>query len=297
MNDNTYSGFIALVGRPNVGKSTLLNKLIGQKLSITSKKPQTTRHRILGIDTCENYQLVYLDSPGIHLSQKKAINQYMNQAVFSVIYDADVVVLIIEALKWTDLEDNIINKFSEVKVPVILCVNKVDKVKEKESLLPFIDKVKEKYAFREILLISAKHGQAVDALKTQLKHYLPAGPFYYQEDAVTDRPMRFIVSEMVREKVFRLCGQELPYGVTVDIEQFKVESPKLTRISALIYVDKESHKRMIIGHKGEKLKQIGQAARQEIETLLETKVFLQLWCKVKSGWADNEKALSSLGYD
>lgn len=301
---NTRCGYVAIIGRPNVGKSTLLNRLLSQKVSITSRKPQTTRHRILGIHTLNNdsidntapCQLIYVDTPGIHDGGKMALHRYMNKTAFQVIWDVDVVVFVVEALRWTPADQTVLEQLIELKVPVILAVNKVDLVKDKKELLPYLEKITTYRPFDCIIPISGKHGTQVEALEEKLRTMMPESPFFYSADQVTDKSSAFMASEFIREKIFRLCGEELPYGVTVEIEKFK-EEEKLIHIAGLILVDKESHKRMIIGKKGAKLKDIGMQARQDMEKNLGKKVFLQLWVKVKTGWADDERGLRSLGYD
>lgn len=292
----TKSGFIALLGRPNVGKSTLLNQFVGQKVSITSKKPQTTRHQILGIHTDSQHQLIFIDTPGIHLNHKKALNRYMNKAALTTIKDVDIVLFMVEALKFTEEDKFVLQELKETKSPVFLIINKVDEVKEKDKLLPFIEKLSAEKGFAHIFPISALKGGQIASLKKALYENVPAGPFYYMEDQITNRSMRFLASEIVREKVFRNLGQEVPYSSTVVIDLFQKKPNGVIHIAATIFVDRESHKRMIIGDKGEKLKQIGTSARSDLEKLCESKVYLQLWCKVKSGWFDSERALQGLGY-
>ncbi len=295
MTKETYSGYIALIGRPNVGKSTLLNRLLGQKLAITSKKPQTTRHRILGINTQDKHQLIYVDTPGIHLNGKKAVNRLMNKASYYAIEDVDLAVFLVEAGQFNDEDELALSKLKKANIPVILAINKVDKFKDKSQLLPFIEKLQQKHDFSEIIPISAKNKINLDSLESHLCALLPQGPHFYEKSQLTDRSERFIVSEYIREKVFRTLGQELPYGATVVIEKMQTEN-NLSHICALILVDKDSHKRMIIGKGGHKLKTIGQTARFDIEKMLNRKVFLELWVKVKSGWADNNRMLQELGY-
>lgn len=279
-----------------MGKSTLLNRLLGQKLSITSKKAQTTRHRILGINNKDNHQLVYVDTPGIHETGSKAMNKIMNKSATMTMLDVDVVVFLMNAFKFSKEDEFVLEKLRRVNVPVILAINKVDKLKDPTTLLPMIESMRHKYDFIDIMPISAKSGSNVDVLESRLCELMPEGEHLFYADQLTDRPVKFVVSEFVREKVFRLLGDELPYSVTVDIE--KIEQTKdLCKIAALILVDKDNHKRMIIGAKGSKLKAIGQAARVEIEKLVDTKVFLQLWVKVKQGWSDDIRVLKQLGYD
>lgn len=292
----SYCGYIALVGRPNVGKSTLLNRILQQKLSITSKKPQTTRHSILGIESLGDYQYVYVDTPGIHLGSKKAMNRMMNKTAITVLRDVDVIAFLVDGTHWDEEDEYVLKLIKESKMPCILVINKVDKIADKAQLLPWIEAMNQKHDFVAIIPISAKTGAQVSALQEALTPFMPEGPHLFPDDQATDRPVRFLCAELLREKIFRFCGQELPYSVTVDIESFK-EEEKLVRINALILVDKENHKRMIIGDKGQKLKEMATGARLDMEKLLGKKVFLQCWCKVKAGWSDDERILKQLGYD
>lgn len=294
--EKTYCGFVAIVGRPNVGKSTLLNKLLGQKVSITSRKPQTTRHRILGIDTQGAYQTVFVDTPGLHIEEKRAINRLMNRAATSSLGDVEMVVFVVDGTQWTDDDEMVLNKLRHVRCPVVLAVNKVDNIKDKEVLLPHLQWLVQKGNFAEILPISATKGTNVDKIREMARQLLPEGQHYFPEDYITDRSSRFMASEIVREKLMRFMGEELPYSVTVEIERFKVEEDGLFHINALILVEREGQKKMVIGNKGEKLKVIGTEARLDMERLFGQRVFLELWVKVKSGWADDERALRSLGY-
>lgn len=291
----THCGFVAIVGRPNVGKSTLLNRILGQKLSITSKRPQTTRHQIFGIKTLDNKQFVYVDTPGLHLKEHKAINRYMNKAASSSLKDVDVVVFIVDRTKWTDEDDLVLSKVIRAKAPVILAVNKVDQTKDKQALLPHLQVLSEKHAFTEIIPISAKQGHNVEALESLIETHLPESIHYYPEDQITDKSSRFLAAELVREKLMRQLGEELPYSVTVEIEEFKREK-KVLHISALILVERSGQKKIVIGDKGEQIKIIGRDARKDMEKLFDSKVMLNLWVKVKSGWSDDERALRSLGY-
>ena len=294
--EQTYCGFVAIVGRPNVGKSTLLNKLLGQKVSITSRKPQTTRHRILGIDTQGAYQTVFVDTPGLHIEEKRAINRLMNRAATSSLGDVEMVVFVVDGTQWTDDDEMVLNKLRHVRCPVVLAVNKVDNIKDKEVLLPHLQWLAQKGNFAEILPISATKGTNVDKIREMARQLLPEGQHYFPEDYITDRSSRFMASEIVREKLMRFMGEDLPYSVTVEIERFKVEEDGLFHINALILVEREGQKKMVIGNKGEKLKVIGTEARLDMERLFGQRVFLELWVKVKSGWADDERALRSLGY-
>lgn len=292
----SYCGYIALVGRPNVGKSTLLNQILGQKLSITSKKPQTTRHSILGIRTEGEYQFVYVDTPGIHQGNKKAMNRMMNKTAISVLRDVDVVAFVVDGTHWQEEDEYVLDLIKQSKMPCMLVVNKVDKIVDKDQLLPWMEEMSKRHDFAAIIPISAKTGVQVDELQAKLQGYLPEGPHLFPDDQFTDRSIKFLCAELLREKIFRFCGQELPYSVTVDIESFKDEG-ELVRIHALILVDKDNHKRMIIGDKGQKLKEMATSARLDMEKMLGKKVFLQCWCKVKSGWADDDRMLKQLGYD
>ncbi len=289
-------GYIAIIGRPNVGKSTLLNRILGMKLSITSRKPQTTRHQILGVKTTDEGQYIYVDTPGIHSGGKKAINRYMNKAASSVVHDVDVVLFLVQSLKWTDEDQMVLNKLEHISVPVILVVNKVDVVDNKDELLPFLQEISEKYNFTRVVPVSARKGNNVDQLEQAVLEFLPENPPFFSEDQLTDRSERFLAAELIREKLVRELGNELPYQTTVEIERYK-EKEKITEIHAVILVETKGQKAIIIGQKGARLKSIGTKARIDMEKLLGQKVFLQLWVKIKAGWSDNESALRSLGYD
>lgn len=296
MAETTRCGFVAIVGRPNVGKSTLLNQVLGQKLSITSRKPQTTRHQILGIKTEGHDQVIYVDTPGLHKDDKgKALNRYMNQAASDALRYVDLVVVLVDRTKWTEEDDIVLEKLKYVKCPVILVVNKVDQLKQKDELLPQIESIAAKRDFIAIMPMSAKQGHNVDALEKLVSEHLPEGPHHYPEDQITDRSSRFVVAEIVREKLMRNLGEEVPYGITVEIEAFEHDGQLLT-ISALILVERDGQKRIVIGDKGSVLKTIGRDARIDIEKMFECKVMLNLWVKVRRGWSDDERALRSLGY-
>ncbi len=292
----SYCGYIALVGRPNVGKSTLLNRLIGQKLSITSKKPQTTRHRILGVQTDADYQFVYVDTPGIHQGNKKAMNQMMNKTAMNVLHDVDVIVFVTDGTHWTDEDEYVLSLIQQTEIPCVLVCNKVDKIRDKAPLLPWLDDMQKRHTFIQMIPLSAKTGLQVDTLENCLKTLLPESPFFFPEDQLTDRSNRFLCAELLREKIFRQCGQELPYATSVEIESYADEE-NLIRIHALIWVDKDSHKRMVIGEKGAKLKTMASEARLDMERLLGKKVFLKCWCKVKTGWSDDVRILRQMGYE
>jgi GTP-binding protein Era len=288
-------GYVALVGRPNVGKSTLLNHILGQKLSITSRKPQTTRHRLLGIKTTDTAQVIYVDTPGIHQKAGKAINRYMNRAATSTIEDVHVVIFIVEAMKWTDEDEMVLTRIKQSKVPAILAVNKVDRLDDKEQLLPFLQELSAKHDFKDIIPVSALKNINVAQLEGLIETYLDISDPFYPEDQITDRSSRFLAAEIVREKLMRTLGQELPYNITVEIEQFKEEGERLL-INALIWVERDNQKAIVIGKKGQQLKKIGTQARQDMQKLFDSKVHLELWVKVKEGWSDDERALQSLGY-
>ena len=298
MTETTFkSGYVAIIGRPNVGKSTLINRVLGQKLCITSRRPQTTRHRILGIKTEESSQLVYVDTPGLHTDGKRAMNRYLNRAAASSIDDVDVILFVVDGLNWTDDDEQVLERLkSNATAPVILVLNKVDKLSDKAMLLPQIEKVTQEYTFAKVLPISARKGINVDELETEIKQLVPEGELIFPEDQFTDRSSRFLAAELVREKLFRQLGQELPYSLTVEIEQYKQED-ELIRISAVIYVERSGQKSIVIGKKGELLKAVGREARIEMEGLFDSKVFLELWVKVRDGWSDNERMLKNLGYN
>jgi GTP-binding protein Era len=294
--EQKYCGLIAIVGRPNVGKSTLLNTLLGQKVSITSLKPQTTRHRILGILSEKNHQAVLVDTPGLHSEEKRAINRLMNRAASSTLAEVETIIFLVEGTHWTSDDEMVLTKIKNSGAPCVLVVNKIDNIQDRDSLLPHLQKLGAMHNFADIVPISASKGDNVDAIKDICLKALPEGDFWFPEDYITDRSSRFMASEIVREKLIRFTGDELPYSTTVDIEQFKVDEKGILHINALILVERSSQKRMVIGNKGEKLKVIGQEARRDMQTLFDRKVFLETWVKVKSGWADDERALRSLGY-
>ncbi|OUR62518.1 GTPase Era [Colwellia sp. 39_35_sub15_T18] len=295
-NDTTHAGLIAIVGRPNVGKSTLLNAMLGQKISITSRKPQTTRHRILGILTEANKQAVLVDTPGLHTEEKRAINRLMNRAAASSIAEVELIVFLVEGTHWTTDDDLVLSKVKKSGSPCILVVNKIDNIADKDDLLPHLQKLGTMHNFTDIVPISASKGHGVETITKLCLDSLPESDFWFPEDHITDRSSRFMASEIIREKIIRFTGDELPYSTTVEIEQFKMDDKGIIHINALVLVERESQKRMVIGNKGERLKTIGQEARRDMENLFDAKVFLETWVKVKSGWADDERALRSLGY-
>ncbi len=290
-----HCGLVAIVGRPNVGKSTLLNHILGQKLSITSRKPQTTRHRLLGIKTTDNAQVVFVDTPGLHLGVDKALNRYMNKTVSSVIKDVDLILFMIDASKWTAEDEKVLENIRNSSAPAFLLINKTDKINDKEKLLPFMEKLMAMYEFDEIIPISALKNKGIDQLESLVIRSLPLGTYLFPEDQLTDKNSRFLAAEFVREKITRQMGDELPYEVNVEIEEFKTVKGVL-HISALILVEREGQKKILIGKNGSRLKLIGTEARKEMEQLFDAKVMLNLWVKVKSGWSDDERALRSLGY-
>lgn len=294
-NPSFHTGFVAIVGRPNVGKSTLLNHLVGQKISITSRKAQTTRHRIHGVLTEEGAQFVFVDTPGFQKKHLNALNQAMNRTVTQALADVDVVLYVLEAGRF-DSRDALVLELLPKNRPVILVANKVDAIEDKERLLPFLQEMSGRYPFAAIVPVSAEKGTQLDGLLQEIRAQLPEGEPIFGEDDITDRSERFLAAEIVREKVFRQSGEEIPYGITVEIERFE-EVGALRRIFAAIIVDKESQKAILIGKKGEKLKRIGTDARKDMERLFDGKVYLELWVKVKHGWADDERALKSLGYE
>ncbi|MCK0106026.1 GTPase Era [Marinobacter sp. S0848L] len=293
-NPDSRCGFVAIVGRPNVGKSTLLNHILGQKLSITSRKPQTTRHQVLGIKTEGDVQAIYVDTPGMHEEEPRAINRYMNKAATSALVDVDVVVFVVDQMNWTTADEMVLEKLERLKCPVILAINKVDKLEKRELMLPHLETLAAKRDFAEIIPLSALRETNLEPLEEAVGRFLPQSVHFYPDDQITDRSQRFMASEMVREKITRQLGAELPYSVAVEIEEFKQQG-KTLHISALILVERDGQRKIIIGDKGARLRQIGQEARIDMERMFDTKVMLKLWVKVKRGWADSDRALKSLG--
>ena len=289
-------GLVAIVGRPNVGKSTLLNALVGQKVSITSAKAQTTRHRITGIRTVDEAQFVFVDTPGFQTKHAAALNRTLNRTVTGVLSDVDVVLFVVEAGRFGLDDAKVLALMQGSGKPVFLIANKLDTVVRRADLAPWLKGMQERHAFAEFVPLTAKKDADVQRLLGIIKPYLPEQPWFHEEDALTDRSEKFLASEIIREKLFRLTGDELPYTSTVVIDEFKEEG-NLRRISASIVVERESHKGIVIGNGGERLKRIGSEARQELEPLLDAKVFLELWVKVRSGWADDEAHLRSYGYE
>lgn len=293
--DGFRCGYLAIVGRPNVGKSTLLNRLVGQKISIVSRKAQTTRHKINGVLTTKTHQFIFVDTPGFQTKHKNALNRLMNRSVTQALQEVDVVLLVIEAGRFGDADRRILPMLPAEK-PVILVINKIDRLADKAVLLPLIAETAKAHHFAEIVPVSAERGLGGDELLAAAGRYLPPARPMFGEDELTDRSERFLAAEFLREKLFRRLGEELPYGMAVEIERFETEGA-LRRIHAAIIVDKPGHKGIVIGKGGEQLKAIASEARRELETLFGGKVFLEVWVKVKGGWADDERALKSLGYD
>ncbi|WP_290647701.1 GTPase Era [Aquisalimonas sp.] len=289
-------GYVGLVGRPNVGKSTLLNRLLGMKLSIVSRRPQTTRHRILGVHTHGNTQLIYVDTPGLHGKQKKALNRYLNRSAVAALRDVDVVVMLVEPGRWLEDDELVLEHVRQVDRPVIAVVNKVDLVPRKEALLPYLKELSGRFAFSEIVPLSATKGQNVESLQEAIRGYVPESVFYFPQDQVTDRSQRFLVAELIREQLMRTLGQEIPYSTSVEVEAFE-ESKSLVRIAAVIWVERDGQKAIVIGQGGRQLKLIGQNARRHIEQFMGKQAHVELWVKVREGWADDERAMKSLGYD
>lgn len=294
-NPPSRCGYVAIVGRPNVGKSTLLNHVLGQKICITSRKPQTTRHNMLGIKTEGSNQIIFVDTPGLHAGEEKAINRYMNRAAISSTRDVDVVVFVVERARWTEGDELVAQKLRGLKCPLIIAVNKVDQLEDKAELLPQLQALSERFPDAEVVPLSALRASNLQALEDVIIERLPEGVHFFEEDQITDRSSRFLAAEIIREKVMRQLGAEIPYSVTVEVEEFEQEG-KILHISAAILVERDGQKRILIGTKGERIKQIGQQARLDMERLFDSKVMLNLWVKVKSGWSDDERALRSLGY-
>ncbi|NJO17264.1 MAG: GTPase Era [Thioploca sp.] len=290
-----HCGYVALVGRPNVGKSTLLNRLLGQKISITSRKPQTTRHRLLGIKTIDHHQIIYVDTPGLHQYKLNAMNRYLNRAAMISMEGVDVIVWLVEVRTWTEEDNYVLKVLEHIQVPVILAINKVDKLKDKTLLLPYLQEIAHKRLWVEVFPISARKGNNLVELEGKIINLLPINSPVFPTEQITDRSERFLAAELIREKLTRRLGAELPYRLTVQIEHF-ANQEHFTHISAIIWVERPGQKVIVIGKQGSVLKAVGQEARQDIETMIAGKVFLQLWVKVKEKWCDDENALRQLGY-
>ena len=292
----TRCGFVAIVGRPNVGKSTLLNAIMGSKVSIVTHKPQTTRHRVLGVHTDGSSQAVFVDTPGLHRKAGKAMNRLMNRAAASALADADLVLFVVDATRWTTEDADVLKRLSAVNAPVIAVLNKIDRVRPKSALLALLAETSDRFDFAEIVPVSAQAKSNIDALLKVIPGYLPESPFLFPEDMRTDRGPEFHAAEVIREKLTLLLHQELPYGLTVQVERFAEEAGR-TVISAIVWVERESQKGMVVGKGGQVLKKVGQAARQEISAVLGRPVHLELWVKVKENWSDSEADLQRLGYE
>jgi GTP-binding protein Era len=296
MSEDTRCGYVAIVGRPNVGKSTLLNHLLGQKLSITSRKPQTTRHQVLGIKTTGNAQILFVDTPGIHGSEERALNRFMNRTASAALAGVDVIVMVVDRGEWRDDDERVLRSCLATGTPLLLAVNKIDLEDSPNAILPSLAELAGRADFAALVPLSALREKNLATLEEEIVKRLPTGRFLFEEDEITDRSTRFLVAEIVREKITRQLGDEIPYATTVEIEEFGEEAG-VVHISALILVERKGQKAILIGHQGSRLRQIGTEARQDIERLVEQKVMLNLWVKVRAGWADDERALRSLGYD
>lgn len=288
-------GYVAVVGRPNVGKSTLVNHILGQKLAITSRKPQTTRHNMLGIKTEGSVQAIYIDTPGLHTGGQTALNRFMNRSALTALRDIDVCVFVVDRMRWTEEDELVFERIRHLKCPILIAVNKADRLDDKSQLLSHLKWLNEKLPQAEIVPVSALHQQNLDTLERLIGERLPENEHFYPEDQITDRSSRFLAAELIREKIMRQLGAELPYQMTVEIEDFKHEG-RILHIHGLILVEREGQKKILIGEKGERIKLIGQEARKDMEALFDNKVMLNLWVKVKKGWSDDERALRSLGY-
>ncbi|MGN6728970.1 MAG: GTPase Era [Rhodanobacteraceae bacterium] len=295
--DTFHCGLVAIVGRPNVGKSTLLNALVGERLSIVTPRPHTTRHRILGVVTKPEGQILYLDTPGMHRQVKRAMNRSLNRAVHAAVAEADLAVQVIEAGRWTDEDESVYAALPGRELPRLLALNKLDRVREKSTLLPFVEKLCRQHAFDEVFWLSAQRNEGIAALEQGILARLPQREPAFGADTFTDRSERFLCAELIREQLMRQLGEELPYATTVEIESFKDREDGLAEIAAVIWVEREGQKAIVIGTGGERLKKIGSAARRSIERLLDRRAYLRLWVKVREGWSDDEAALRQLGYE
>ncbi len=294
--DNFRAGFVAVVGRPNVGKSTLINAIVGRKISIVSRKPQTTRHRILAIHSTAAHQIIFVDTPGIHRNAGKLMNRMMNKTATNALVDADLVLLMCEANRWTEEDQDVLERLRDSKLPAIALLNKIDKVKPREELLAAIAAMADRYTFEDVVPLSATRGENIDALMKLIPGHLPESELLFPEDTITDRSESFRIAELVREKLTIQLRQEVPYGLTVQIERLEQDSHG-TAINAVIWVERDSQKCIVVGKGGAVLKRVGRAARIELKEQMGMPVHLELWVKVKDNWADNEKDLLSLGYE
>ena len=296
MRDEFRCGTATIMGRPNVGKSTLLNRLVGRKVSITASKPQTTRHRISGVLSRDDAQIVFVDTPGIHREQRSAMSRYLNRTARGAIDGVDVIIFMVEALRWTDEDEDVRRGLRESRRPVILVPNKIDRMNARAQLLPYIDRIRDHLEFADIIPISARRPENLDALVNRVRARLPSGPAMFPPDALTDRSERFLAGELIREKLTRKLDQELPYRLAVEIEEFRRER-RLLRIGAVVWVERASQKGIVIGKGGRVLKAVGAEARANMESLFGRRVHLEIWAKARGGWPNDEKVLKSLGYD
>lgn len=294
--DQTRCGYVALVGRPNVGKSTLMNRILGTKVSIVTAKPQTTRQQVAGIKTSEAGQVIYLDTPGIHEAASRALNRHMNRIAHAALREVDLVLFLVEADRWSKQDEYVARALAKVEVPVVLVVNKIDLLPDKTRLMTFLKDKVDSSRFEKVLLVSAKNGNGVAEIEKTVMHYLPFSRPFYDSDQYTDRTERFLAGELIREQLMLRLHQELPYSLAVEIEEFKRED-KLLRLGAIVWVERQGQKQIVIGKGGNVLKQVGTESRKELEKLFDEKVFLRLWVKVSPDWSDNERAMRQLGFD
>jgi GTPase len=295
MNLQTFCGYAAILGRPNVGKSTLLNTLLGRKLSITCHKRQTTRHVIHGIKTADPHQIIYVDTPGLHKNHRRTLNRHMNQVATHAVYDVDVAIFVVDAMVWTDEDDYVLEKIKDAECPVILAVNKIDQFHDRKMMLPIIEKLAAKYDFSSVIPICATKAENTDAIEKKVAEFLPEGDYFFESDRITNRDREFLVAEMIREKLFHTTHQEIPYSAAIIVEKMQPRNGVLYA-NATIFVEKSSQKAIIIGKGGSHLKTIGSQARKELEVFFDQRIYLQIWVKVKQGWADDEKAMQQLGF-
>lgn len=295
-NNQSYCGYVTILGRPNVGKSTLLNNLIGQKLSITSRKPHTTRWHMIGIGTDKNYQIIYVDTPGLQDAPKNSINRYMNKEATNALSGMDILVFVVEALQWTILDAHVLNLIKDKTTPIILAINKMDKIKDKETILPFLKQLAMEMNFKEIIPVSALSKKSLKPLKQSIKKLLPVGAFQYAYDQITDKSKRYFAAEFIREKLIKRLSEELPYTTAVTIESF-IEKQNIIHIDAIIWVSTKGQKTIVIGKKGAGLKAVGEQARKDMQRMFENKIFLRTWVKIKSKWMNNDLAMKQLGFD
>lgn len=292
----THAGYVAILGRPNVGKSTLLNRILGKKISITSRKPQTTRHKILGIKTVDNFQTIYVDTPGLHDKNERMLNRYMNKAALSLLADVDVIIFMVAGTVWRSEDEKVLQILNKANCPIILAINKIDLVAQKEQLLESIKNISQKLKTIAAIPLSAQDGTNVSLLEAAVQKLLPESPFFFPPEQITDRDNKFLVAEIIREKLTRFLGQELPYVLSVGIDQMELKK-NIMHVVATIYVERDGQKAIIIGKNGEVLKKVGTLARKDMENLFAQKVFLRLWVKVKTGWTDDKALLEQFGYE